>query len=147
MNSIYLIYIIRLVLGAVFIYASYSKILDPVSFSANIHNYGVTSIYIENLISLILPWMELFIGIGLISGFKYEASVDLSIYMMILFIFLITQAYLRGKSIDCGCFFSDINLEDATTKRFDMLKRILEDIVFLILLFTLKYNINKEKST
>ena len=133
-------------MGTVFIYASYSKILDPTSFSNNIHNYGVTSIYIENLISLILPWVELFIGLGLISGLKYEASVDLSIYMMILFVFLIAQAYLRGKSIDCGCFLSDISLEDAATKRFDMLKRIMEDIVFLILLFTLKYNINKEKS-
>ena len=133
-------------MGTVFIYASYSKILDPVSFSTDIHNYGVTPFYIENLISLILPWMELLIGIGLISGLKYEASIDLSIYMMILFIFLITQAYLRGKSIDCGCFLSDISLEDAATKRFDMLKRIMEDIVFLILLFTLKYSINKEKS-
>ena len=133
-------------MGTVFIYASYSKILDPVSFSTDIHNYGVTPFYIENLISLILPWMELLIGIGLISGLKYEASIDLSIYMMILFIFLITQAYLRGKSIDCGCFLSDISLEEAETKRFDMLKRIMEDIVFLILLFTLKYNISKEKS-
>ena len=133
-------------MGTVFIYASYSKILDPVSFSTDIHNYGVTPFYIENLISLILPWVELFIGLGLISGLKYEASLDLSIYIMILFIFLITQAYLRGKSIDCGCFLSDISLEDAATKRFDMLKRIVEDIVFLILLFTLKYNINKEKS-
>ena len=133
-------------MGTVFIYASYSKILDPVSFSTDIHNYGVTPFYIENLISLILPWVELLIGLGLISGLKYEASLDLSIYMMILFVFLITQAYLRGKSIDCGCFLSDISLEDAATKRFDMLKRIVEDIVFLILLFTLKYNINKEKS-
>ena len=133
-------------MGTVFIYASYSKILDPVSFSTDIHNYGVTPFYIENLISLILPWVELLIGLGLISGLKYEASLDLSIYIMILFIFLITQAYLRGKSIDCGCFLSDISLEDAATKRFDMLKRIMEDIVFLILLFTLKYNINKEKS-
>jgi len=144
MNNIYLIYIIRLVMGTIFIYASYSKILDPVSFSSNIHNYGVTIIYIENLISLILPWIELFVGIGLISGLKYEASVDISIYMVILFIFLITQAYLRGKSIDCGCFFNDISPEDAATKRFDMLKRIIEDIVFLILLFTLKYSINKK---
>ena len=133
-------------MGIVFIYASYSKILDPISFSNNIQNYGVTPIYIENLISLILPWIELFIGIGLISGIKYKASIDISIYMMIAFILLISQAYLRGKSIDCGCFFNDISAENAATKRFDMLKRIMEDIVFLILLFTLKYNINKEKS-
>ncbi len=146
MNNSYLIYIIRLVMGIVFIYASYSKILDPASFSNNIHNYGVTSIYIENLVALILPWIELFVGLSLISGIKYEASIDISIYMMILFIVLITQAYLRGKSIDCGCFLNEVSAEDAAAKRFDMFKRIVEDIVFLILLFTLKYNVNKKKS-
>ena len=66
--------------------------------------------------------------------------------MMILFIVLITQAYLRGKSIDCGCFLNEVSAEDAAAKRFDMFKRIVEDIVFLILLFTLKYNVNKKKS-
>ena len=133
-------------MGIVFIYASYSKILDPASFSNNIHNYGVTPIYIENLVALILPWIELFVGLSLISGIKYEASINISIFMMILFLVLITQAYLRGKSIDCGCFLNEISTEDAAAKRFDMLKRIVEDIVFLILLFTLKYNVNKEKS-
>jgi len=146
MNNIYLIYIIRLAMGIMFIYASYSKILDPTTFSNNIHNYGATPIYIENLIALVLPWVELFVGLSLISGIKYEGSIDISIYMMLLFIVLITQAYLRGKSIDCGCFLNDINTEEAATKRFDMLRRIVEDIVFLILLFTLKYNVNKGKS-
>ncbi len=49
-NSLKLL--IRLFMGIVFIYASYSKILDPVSFSQNIHNYGVTPIFIENIIAL-----------------------------------------------------------------------------------------------
>jgi len=146
MNSKLLNYIIRLFMGLIFIYASYSKILDPVSFSSNIHNYGVTPIYIENILSLIIPLVELFIGLGLITGIKFKASLDISIYMMVLFILLISQAYLRGKSIDCGCFMNEISLEDAATKRFEMLKRIIEDVVFLILLYKLKYDDNNKKT-
>ena len=133
--------LIRIFMGSIFIYASYSKILDPISFSQNIHNYGVTPIFIENIVALTIPLIELFIGFGLIFNVKYEASLDISILLMILFIILILQAYLRGKSIDCGCFLNEVSLEDAETKRFEMIKRILEDIVFLILLITLKFKL------
>ena len=129
---------IRLIMGVVFIYASYSKIIDPASFSQNIHNYGVTPIFIENIIALTLPWLELFIGFGLIFNIKYDACVNISIFLILFFILLISQAYIRGKSIDCGCFLNEVSIEDAKTKRWDMLKRIFEDIVFLILLITLK---------
>ena len=125
-------------MGIVFIYASYSKILDPLSFSQNIHNYGVTPVFIENIIALTLPWIELFIGLGLIFNVKYDACVDISIFLMFVFIILISQAYLRGKSIDCGCFLNEVSAEDAEAKRWDMIKRIFEDIVFIILLITLK---------
>ena len=128
-------------MGIVFIYASYSKILDPISFSNNIQNYGVTPIYIENLISLILPWIELFIGIGLISGIKYKASIDISIYMMIAFILLISQAYLRGKSIDCGCLLSDLSDTSSSEKRMHMIKRIIQDICFILYALIVKYRV------
>jgi uncharacterized membrane protein YphA (DoxX/SURF4 family) len=133
------IFLIRLIMGIVFIYASYSKILDPLSFSQNIHNYGVTPLFIENIIALTLPWVELFIGLGLIFNIKYDTCVDISICLMIIFIILILQAYLRGKSIDCGCFSNDLSPQEWEEKRWDMLKRIFEDIVFLILLITLKF--------
>ena len=67
---------------------------------------------------------------------------------MIAFILLISQAYLRGKSIDCGCFLNDtsaISIEDAHEKRIDMLKRIFEDIIFLLLLIALKYQSRTNK--
>ncbi len=130
--------LIRLVMGIVFIYASYSKIIDPISFSQNIHNYGVTPLFLENIIALTLPWVELFIGLGLILNIKYDACLDIAIFLMALFIILISQAYFRGKSIDCGCFSNDLSPQEWGEKRFDMLKRIFEDIVFLILLIALK---------
>ena len=134
-----LIALIRITMGIVFIYASYSKILDPTAFSQNIHNYGVTPLFIENIIALTLPWVELLIGFGLIFNIKYNTCVDISICLMMIFIILILQAYLRGKSIDCGCFSNDLSPQEWAEKRWDMLKRIFEDIVFLILLITLKF--------
>ena len=121
------ILLIRLLMGIIFIYASYSKIIDPISFSQNIHNYGVTPLFLENIIALTLPWVELFIGLGLIFNIRYNACLDISIFLMFLFIILILQAYLRGKSIDCGCFSGDLSPGEWSEKRWDMLKRIFED--------------------
>ncbi len=138
-----IIFLIRLIMGLVFIIAAYPKILDPNAFSSNIHNYGVTPLYIENLIALILPWIELFIGLSLIIKYKYDSSLDICIYLMIGFTILITQAYVRGLSIDCGCFLGSDTESDS--KRFKMLLDILRDIVFLGLLFILKYDANKDR--
>ena len=65
-NNKYLIVGCRLILGAVFIYASYSKIIDPSKFSSTIDLYKATPISINNLIALIVPWVELLIAFGLI---------------------------------------------------------------------------------
>jgi len=67
--------IFRIILGVVLIYASYGKILDPISFSDNIHNYHFTPTAIENLVALILPWMELIVGVFLIIGVFLEGTV------------------------------------------------------------------------
>ena len=58
----------RFILGAVFIYASLDKIADPVAFSTNIDNYHISPLAINNLAALILPWVELIIGLSLITG-------------------------------------------------------------------------------
>ena len=62
---------------------------------------------------------------------------------MIAFTILISQAYIRGLSIDCGCFLGSDTESDS--KRFWMLIDIIRDIVFLALLFILKYDVRKNK--
>ena len=60
--------IFRVIIGVTFIYASYSKILDPQAFSDNIHNYHITPVAINNLAALIIPFIELLVGLCLIFG-------------------------------------------------------------------------------
>ena len=105
MNKIHpvLILMIRFLLGLIFVYASYDKILDPEKFARDISNYHVVPFGLENTIAIILPWLELIIGLGIIIGVCINASVFITGGLLIVFIILITQAILRGFNIDCGC--------------------------------------------
>jgi len=134
----------RLIVGLVFIYASYDKILDPISFSKNIHNFHITPIFIENLAALIIPWLELIIGILLIFGLFLEGTTTITIALLMFFIFILSQAVFRGIDVHCGCFKSEA--EVATTDlRFQLIKRIIEDIILLIFTYFIRF-FNKGKN-
>ena len=119
----YLILSIRCLLGLVFIYASYDKILDPEKFARDIANYHIIPFGLENSIAIILPWLELLIGMGIILGIFLDGSVVLSGSFLILFIFMIFQAMMRGFNIECGC-----GLKEGEMVGWN---KILENIVFL----------------
>ena len=53
-------------LSFTFIAASLDKILDPYSFSDSIIDYEITPYWINNLVALVLPWIELICGLLLI---------------------------------------------------------------------------------
>ena len=97
MNKIHpvLILVIRILLGLIFIYASYDKILDPGKFARDISNYHVVPFGLENSIAIILPWLELIIGLGIIFGVYINANTFISGGLLALFIVLIAQAILR----------------------------------------------------
>lgn len=93
----------RLLIGTIFIYASFDKILDPGKFARSISNYHVMPYGLENMVAIILPWLELLIGIGIVIGVLIDANVLIAGGLLILFILMISQAILRGFNIDCGC--------------------------------------------
>ena len=122
----------RFILGAVFIYASLDKIADPVAFSTNIDNYHITPIAINNLAALIIPWVELIIGLSLITGVFLDGASILTMALLVFFIFIISQAYMRGISLHCGCFKTAVDPGLGDLKQ-EMLWRIFEDFLFLVL--------------
>tara|TARA_Y100001970_G_C14090118_1_gene779554 strand:+ start:673 stop:1116 length:444 start_codon:yes stop_codon:yes gene_type:complete len=143
-NLKYLQILFRLIVGIVFIYASYDKILDPISFSKNIHNFHITPIFIENLAALIIPWLELIIGILLILGLFLEGTTTITIALLMFFIFILSQAVFRGIDVHCGCFKSEAEIATVDL-RFQLIKRIVEDIILLIFTYFIRY-FNKGKN-
>ena len=130
LKSLNLPFVFRLILGVVFIYASYDKILNPAGFSDNIHNFHVTPAAVENLAALIIPWLELIVGVFLIFGVFLEGAISITIGMLIFFIIILSQAVFRGIDLHCGCFKSEADV-GATDLRFELIKRIVEDFVLL----------------
>ena len=133
----------RLFIGIIFIYASYEKILDPAIFSKSINNFHLTEniIWVENLIALILPWLELIIGVFLVFGLFLEGTTSIIIVLLIFFIAILSQAVFRGIDVHCGCFKLEADV-GTTDFRMELIKRIGEDIIYLGLAFAVKF---KEK--
>jgi len=125
MNKIHpwLILVIRILLGIIFLYASYDKIMDPGKFARSVANYHIVPFGLENSIAIILPWLELFIGVGLIAGIMVDGAAGITGSLLVIFILLILQAILRGFNIECGCGLKEGEMVGWT--------KILENIISL----------------
>jgi uncharacterized membrane protein YphA (DoxX/SURF4 family) len=100
----YVTMVSRLLLGIVFVYASFYKIIDPASFAKSIWYYHMVPGSLINLMALIMPWLELLCGLGLILGIYFRGSSFWIGIMVLIFMVALISAISRGLSIDCGCF-------------------------------------------
>ena len=131
----YLTLFFRIVVGVIFLWASFDKIIDPVKFARDISNYHIVPLGLENTIALILPWLEFFIGTGLILGVMVDGSIIISSVLLITFNIMIAQAMARGFNIDCGC-----GLKEGQLVGFE---KLIENFIFII--FSYFVYIRKEK--
>jgi len=124
--KVQIVFFFRMILGIIFIYASWDKIAHPAEFAKVIGNYHVLPFGLENLLAMVLPWLELLVGICLIAGIMIDGAAIMSIVMLVVFIFAISQALARGISIECGCFSVTEESGDNIG-----LQTIIRDIVYL----------------
>jgi len=119
-----LLFLLRLIVGGVFIWAGVLKIADPLGFAQSIKNYQVVSPTLAFLIAIVLPWVEVLSGALLIIGVLKRSSALLISLLLIGFIGLVALALARGIDTSCGCFGS-------LSRRAD-LSLILTDAVLLV---------------
>jgi len=131
----YLTLFFRIVVGGIFLWASFDKIIDPAKFARDISNYHIVPLGLENTIALILPWLEFFIGTGLIIGVMVDGSIIISSVLLITFNIMIAQAMARGFNIDCGC-----GLKEGQLVGFE---KLIENFIFI--LFSYFVYVRKEK--
>ncbi|MBF0412563.1 MAG: DoxX family membrane protein [Desulfamplus sp.] len=98
---------IRILMGVVFMYASYDKILHPEAFAKAVFNYQILPDTAVNIAALVLPWLELLIGLSLVAGIWLEGSTVISTSLMMIFIGSLIFNQIRGLDIHCGCFSTD----------------------------------------
>jgi putative oxidoreductase len=94
----------RLLIGGMFIVASFYKIIDPVSYAKSIIYYHIVPSELINLMALALPWLELLVGVALIVGVAYRGAVWWANLLLVVFVAALASTIARNLDIDCGCF-------------------------------------------
>ena len=116
------IWIGRLLLGGIFVYAGYAKLTYPnhtlwpyfmlkFSVSANlstfafqVESYKVLGAAGSALVAHTLPFVEIILGLLLLIGWKFRIWAVAVSTILFGFLVLVTRAYLLHMDINCGCF-------------------------------------------
>ena len=104
----WLFHISRVLLGLVFVYASYDKILNPHAFAQGVYNYQLLPDVAINMIALVLPWFELLLGLCLLFGILLPGTTVASTGLLVVFLGALVLNQIRGLDIHCGCFSTEI---------------------------------------
>jgi uncharacterized membrane protein YphA (DoxX/SURF4 family) len=94
-----------LILGVVLVYAAWVKLRAPwPQFAVSINSYQVVPLSWLEPLARTLPWVELVLGLGVISGFLQRWFGLASSLLLGFFFSLMIRSYAIGLNIDCGCF-------------------------------------------
>ena len=97
-------FLFRIIIGAIFVYASIDKIVHPKEFSEIVQNYRMLPGQLIPLFSLLLPWIEFLAGSLLVLGIFRQSNSLIVIILLIIFSIAVFDASIRGISTSCGCF-------------------------------------------
>jgi uncharacterized membrane protein YphA (DoxX/SURF4 family) len=129
------IWIGRLVLGGIFIYAGFSKLLMPnthfwpmfvlkfslamniSSFAQQVESYKMISPEASQMVAHVLPFVEIALGLLVLIGWRLRIWATAITAIMVGFLSVVTRAYLLHMDINCGCFGAPEKLTGMTVVR------------------------------
>ena len=96
---------LRILLGVVFVYAAYTKLRQSwLLFALSIDSYQLLPEWAVLALARTLPWLELSLGVALLLGWKLRWAAIAASVMLGGFFGVMLLSYVRGNTIDCGCF-------------------------------------------
>jgi uncharacterized membrane protein YphA (DoxX/SURF4 family) len=134
----FLVQLIRIIVGVLFIFSGFVKLVDPVGSQYKFEEYfseGVLNL--EFLIPYALPFAiflvisEIVLGVALLVGWRAKFTVRSLVVMILLFLFLTGYSAYYDKVTDCGCFGDAIKLKPWET--------FIKDVVLTIFILFLSY--------
>jgi uncharacterized membrane protein YphA (DoxX/SURF4 family) len=129
------IWIARLLLGGIFVYAGYAKLVYPnhnlwpyfmlkfsistnlSTFAFQVQSYKVLGAEGASLVAHTLPFVEIVLGMLLLIGWKFRIWAAIVTAILAGFLTLVTRAYLLHMEINCGCFGTPEPLTGMTVLR------------------------------
>ena len=129
------IWVGRLLLGGIFVYAGYAKLFYPnhtlwpffmlkfsvstnlSTFAFQVESYKVLGAAGSSLVAHTLPLVEIALGLLLLIGWKFRIWAAMVTAILAGFLMLVTRAYLLHMEINCGCFGTPEPLTGMTVLR------------------------------
>jgi len=130
-----IIWVGRLVLGGIFAYAGFSKLLMPNTnlwpmfvlkfsismnislFAQQVESYKMISAEASQIVAHTLPFVEIGLGLLLLIGWRLRIWATAITVVMAGFLGVVTRAYLLHMDINCGCFGTPERLTGMTVIR------------------------------
>ena len=97
-------FVLRIGLAGVWLYAGGIKLFEPHGARDAILAYRIFPPSIAPVLGYALPLLEIALGLFLLAGIFVRISGIVSAILMLGFIAGIISVWVRGYSIDCGCF-------------------------------------------
>jgi len=104
LSNKYLLYVLKLALGFVFVVASVGKIIDPAGFAKDVYSYVILPTAFVPFFAAVAPWVEFIAGILLMLDIMPRSNALIINGMLVAFIAAIAIDVYRGIEISCGCF-------------------------------------------
>ncbi|HZU24726.1 MAG TPA: MauE/DoxX family redox-associated membrane protein [Bryobacteraceae bacterium] len=100
-----LIVALRVLLAAVFCFAAYTKLRQPwLVFAMSVDAYRLLPAWAVFGVARTLPWLELAIGLLLLSGLWSKYAAAGATVLLVLFWLAMLRAWTAGAGINCACF-------------------------------------------
>ncbi|PKH50459.1 DoxX family protein [Tenacibaculum sp. Bg11-29] len=137
-----LTHISRVLVGLLFIYSGFVKLIDPIGSQYKFQEYFSEDVLnMEFLIPYTLPFailliiIELVLGVMLLVGYKPKLTVWSLCSLNLIFLFLTWYSYVYNKVTDCGCFGDAVKLTPKET----FYKNVIFMVFIIILILGLKH--------
>ena len=126
----------RLLLGAIFLYAGYSKLRNPFLFEMAVDSYRMLPPSGVILVARTLPWLEIALGGLFISGWKLRYTAALTVLLLGGYLVAMGIAYAGGVEANCGCFSMEERISPLTLTR--------DSLLFAMAVFLAVYSWKKQ---
>lgn len=120
--------VIRILIGILFLYSGFFKAMAPDSFVKIIMQYNIVPEMMAPYLAIVLPYIELMLGLFLFVGFRIRTISFIGFFLMLAFTIGLSVNVVRGASFDCGCFeLSRFGLSEEVS-----IKLVIRDILFVL---------------
>lgn len=96
--------VVRVCLGAMFLYLGGEKLFRLDGFIQNVANYRIVGEPWDAVVAFTVVWLEIIAGLLLMLGVLRHGALLVLGGLTLVFMVGIGQAWARGLSIACGCF-------------------------------------------